>query len=76
MHVRIVLYECQKYIHTRNIYACQKYMHIRKIYACQKYMHIRNIYACKNFQKYKTAKSGLQIFLVSVVWRYHLKIIS
>ena len=50
-----------------------------KIYACrksisffQKYMHVRNILIhvkiiCMYFQKHKTTKSGVQIFLVCVV---------
>ena len=42
-------------------------MHVRNIL-----MHVRN--KCMYFQKHKTTKSGLQIFLVCVVWRYRVKI--
>ena len=44
----------------------KKHMHLRNIL-----MHVRNI--CMHFQKHKTTKSGLQIFLVCVVWRYCVK---
>ena len=44
----------------------KKHMHVRNIL-----MHVRNI--CMHFQKHKTTKSGLQIFLVCVVWRYRVK---
>ena len=38
----------------------KKYMHVRNVL-----IHVRNI--CMYFQKHKTPKSGLQIFLVCVV---------
>ena len=45
----------------------KKYTHARNIL-----MHVRNV--CLYFQKHKTTKSDLQIFLVCVVWRYCVKI--
>ena len=42
-------------------------MHVRNLL-----MHVRN--KCMYFQKHKTTKYGLQIFLVCVVWRYHVKV--
>ena len=55
-------------------------MDVRKLFMYfKKYMHVRNMLMllrniCMYFQKYKTTTSGLQIFLVCVVWRYCVKI--
>ena len=47
-------------------------MYVKNICILEIYMHARSI--CMYFQKHKTTKSGLQIFLVCVVWRYRVKI--
>ena len=44
------------------------------IFAYQKYLHERN--TCMYFQKIMTHKSGLQTFLVRVVWIYWLQNIA
>ena len=66
------LYARYKYIGMSEMYALEIYMHVRNICILETYMHVRNI--CMYFQKHKTTKSGLQIFLVCVVWRYCIKI--
>ena len=79
------IYVFQKYMRVRNICMpnvkniciLEVYMHVRYICILSRnicllevyWMDVRNI--CMYFQEHKTTKSGLQIFLVCVVWRYH-----
>ena len=69
------------YMHGRNICLSEIYqMDVGKLFMYfKKHMHVRNIIIhfsniCMYFQKHKTTKSDLQIFLVCVVWKYPVKI--
>ena len=52
-------------MHVKNICVLEIYMDVGNICILEIYMHVRNI--CMYFQKHKTTKSGLHIFLVCVV---------
>ena len=52
-------------MHVKNICILEIYMDVGNICILEIYMHVRNI--CMYFQKHKTAKSDLHIFLVCVV---------